>query len=642
MTPQQRESLRTAFDTAVSEMPNAALLTNTFNAKIGNAVFDAHCAALEDRQAEDGQRERLRVISAPMGTGKSSFAIAFVAALVRSHAQDPTLPYGALILVDQIKDAERYYCDLAALIPGQVAVWTKDHDVNASAPRRVVPSEQFHFTDLKHSPIAIVTTACFRSRGAQLSHFSVNGTTNCRALTIVDEQPNDVLTFDVTLENAVDVARAMECAGSPDALRALSTLVQFMAPRDFNSGAASLERPSSREAANLDWFCTVAARNFAQSHTKAAPLVEAVFGFARTLATGYAFIARYVGGTGTRFIGYENTMKLPAGTVLLDATADIDGVHQISPRDLALLPPARFDSLEIVHLPAITTKRLSGFLNTPENRRTYVEAMLETIRVEMEPGQRGLVVCKKRLFDEKLIPHWPEDDSRFADPASYGERYWDIEGRSLCAVHWGTGIGANTWKDADVVFLFDEFYLPRRIAVARAQAILRAPASGGALASMKTLNSKAAAVDFIAEGHLLRHMKQMALRGRGRCFDENGVCGRQKLVLVGADYNRLLLNAEALFPGAAIPALAVTQAQPQQRAQMLVGILGRQDAPSVLSTAEIADELGCSWRSCSKKLLARPDIQAAIRQFGWRYVPGVGRRRAQFVKDDGVVTALAA
>ncbi len=42
------------------------------------------------------------------------------------------------------------------------------------------------------------------------------------------------------------------------------------------------------------------------------------------------------------------------------------------------------------------------------------------------------------------------------------KRYeWDIDGRKLCAIHWGTGIGSNDWKDADVVFLFDEFFIPR-------------------------------------------------------------------------------------------------------------------------------------------------------------------------------------
>ena len=101
----------------------------------------------------------------------------------------------------------------------------------------------------------------------------------------------------------------------------------------------------------------------------------------------------------------------------------------------------------------------------------------------------------------------------------------------LCATHWGTGVGSNAWRDADVVFLFDEFFIPRRIAVATTQGLRGHKVHEGDLGHMRNLNSKADGVDLVADGHALRWTKQLALRGRARFYDANGVCSKQRLVV---------------------------------------------------------------------------------------------------------------
>jgi hypothetical protein len=152
--------------------------------------------------------------------------------------------------------------------------------------------------------------------------------------------------------------------------------------------------------------------------------------------------------------------------------------------------------------------------------------MVHTIMEHMKPNERGLVICKKKLIDEQRVPNWPDDDKRFEDKVGFTTEYvWKIEGRNLCVIHWGTGIGDNAWKAADVIFLCDEFYLPRRTAIANVQGLREHKVNEGDLASMKTLYSRAPAVDIFALGHRLRWLKQMALRGRARCYDEDGVCG---------------------------------------------------------------------------------------------------------------------
>ena len=104
---------------------------------------------------------------------------------------------------------------------------------------------------------------------------------------------------------------------------------------------------------------------------------------------------------------------------------------------------------------------MSEYLKKASNQRAYVKWMVKTIMEHMVPSERGLVICKKVLFDAERVPQWPDGDVRFKDQEGYTKRYeWDVDGRKLCATHWGTGIGSNGWKDADVVFLFDEFIYP--------------------------------------------------------------------------------------------------------------------------------------------------------------------------------------
>ena len=231
--------------------------------------------------------------------------------------------------------------------------------------------------------------------------------------------------------------------------------------------------------------------------------------------------------------------------ILLDATADIDGISLICPwRQHTKVPQANYGNLEIVYVPQHTRKRLSEYLKTAANQRAYVRWIVDTIKANMAQGERALVVCKKILFDAERVPQWPEGDPRFKEADSYAKLYeWDIDGRKLCATHYGTGIGSNAWMDAAIVFLFDEFIVPRRVAAATVQGLRGQRANEGDLGSMRTLNTKSHGVDLIGEGHILRWTKQLALRGRGRFYDEQGNCGHQRLVTQASGRDRQVVTA---------------------------------------------------------------------------------------------------
>jgi hypothetical protein len=245
------------------------------------------------------------------------------------------------------------------------------------------------------------------------------------------------------------------------------------------------------------------------------------------------------------------------------------------------------------------------------------------------------------------VPDWPEKDARFDRPDSYQLEYdWELEGRKLCATHWGgLGIGVNHWREADVVFLFDEFHQPRRVTIARAQGLMSAKATEGPLATMKTLNSKSPHVDKLREGHLLRWNKQMALRGKGRNFDEHGVCGYQKVVCAAnaEQYERLVASAPQLFPGAKIATEAPVHATTEETyAEKFLALLSTPGLPNTISTKWIGEQVGAPWRDWGRKVLKRPETQACLKSLGWRYVPSRGPGGAKLLGDTrGAVYTVA-
>src|SRR6266536_1299825 len=108
-------------------------------------------------------------------------------------------------------------------------------------------------------------------------------------------------------------------------------------------------------------------------------------------------------------------------------------------------------------------------------------------------------------------------------------------------------------------------------------------------------------VDGVWEGHLLRWNKQMALRGRGRVFDEHGICGKQKLVFTG-DYERLLLYKDRMFPGSKLTPFREETALSswKTRRRQLVEILSSPKLTNVVTTNEIADLMQVkAWRDVS-------------------------------------------
>jgi hypothetical protein len=123
----------------------------------------------------------------------------------------------------------------------------------------------------------------------------------------------------------------------------------------------------------------------------------------------------------------------------------------------------------------------------------------------------------KRLADDKpflkrnAVPSDSQSTNRFP---------FDFLGRHLALTWWGGhGIGANDWKEADYVFEFGEHFLPDRTMFATVQGLRGHKATMGMLWKTKSTNTTPDEVHLAIEGHLLRFMKQLGMRGRARKFD---------------------------------------------------------------------------------------------------------------------------
>jgi hypothetical protein len=323
--------------------------------------------------------------------------------------------------------------------------------------------------------------------------------------------------------------------------------------------------------------------------------------------------------------------------VLLDASADIDGTGKLCPwRKLAQAPSERYDRLEVVHVHSIAGGTLTRWLDDADHRERYVRHMLDIVRQQVKPGQNALVVCKRKLVVEaKGIPNWSEHMPQFvkttkervtptADEAQLQPFPWVYEGRNL-AVAWygGYGIGANDWRDADVVLLFDEYHLPRRIVIATVQGLKGHMAGEGILAPGKQASDHPD-VEALATGHVLRWLKQMALRGKAREFDANGVCGQQKLVVTG-DLVTLVENLDALFPGATLRHQITAMDEEAHHLSKLVYVLMRPELEDTVPATKVAELMGVEWRKVSSDLCRHSSWQDLLRSLRWEYVSRPGR-----------------
>lgn len=657
-------ALHRAFETAIAELERGRgrePRRSGYAAQSQEAVYEAGMRALSGSLVaiyQEFHRDNpnaisfpheiipeMQVVASSPGSGKSTSAKAFMLAVVREGLKDK-YPLGCVFVVQHVETAADAYEELKVLLPDQVALWTSEHDADSPITIR---EPRFTVSELQEYPIIIVTHEFFKGiRAERARSYRRNGMSFPRVVTFVDEKVEQVKVYDIKFSDIAKVREYVEeTDDGPAPLKdALRTLDSFAGKK--RNETRRLETPKDDEAGwsvarELDWFTTEEARQFARSRSaalqntrKSPPNIEGVFGFARCMAENRGFIARQgQGERGTTLVGYEQVLPDYRGMVLLDATADIDGVNGLCPwRKPVEIPQATYERLEIVHVPSVAEGTLKRWLQTDEHRREYVRHILDTVRSHVAPGQKALLVCKLDIVDARPeIEGWSANVKPFLT-ASNREFSWEFEGRLLSLTWWGGyGVGANHWKEADAVLLFDDFHLPRHANIAVTQGVKRALATQAPLANMTAPNSMSEEVRQIRDGHLLRWIKQMALRGRSREFDNNGACGPQKLVVTG-DLKLLMANLHRVFPGAKLIGQEDGRATNLER---LLGYLNTAGLPFRVYTKQISNHFGCPWRLISGDITGHRDFQALLHNAGWRYVSKRGKTGAYFERIEGAL-----
>ncbi len=583
-----------------------------FDREVSRSIFCAGLLAIEDRQTDTAQ---YRVVSAPTGSGKSSYAQAFICAYVTTFPDA-----SVLFLVETIQQAEDTFRAMSALVGNdKVAVWSSAHDVGPAAKavqqeQGIAPERCFSVDDLEQHPVVIATHRFYMGRRAPKATVYRG---QPRKLTFVDERAADVGIYDVDTGLIKTVRdRLTEQHGSTfEPVGQLTHLHDHLEAVWQNaSGKRAFDEIPRGERVDLSWFNSYEATNYITSSDEQ---ISNVFGFGRALAKGFAFLSRYdERGNGARFVGYEMNMPLTPGTILLDATADIDGVSLVvNNRRPVRVPTVDYSNLSIAHIepPLPKGKTVTAILKQSKSARPYAEWILDTIRQNTQPGEKVLAVAHKALFDHEYLPNGYRD---FTAP-------FDLDGREVCFCHWGMGIGSNRWKDATVVFLFGEFHIPKRAMVATKLGLRCRPATATTLAPFQSPNPRAAGLKVLREGNLCRWMKQLAMRGNARNIDQYGRCGRQRLYVTG-EFERLIEHKDRMFPGATLTSQGLRADHGQRGVKALVSFLYSTDVQEI-GIDELQALTGASLRKNRARYLSDAIVSKAMQETGFAFQGARGR-----------------
>jgi hypothetical protein len=649
-----------------------------FHISVFDSGFACFLAALDDSQRD---QERMRIFSAATGAGKTTCGTAYIAGLIES-ADAFEAEYGhrpsALIVVEQKTKADQTYRDMVKLLgTKRVAVYTQDHDkehehdtpeqLEADNNRTVyTPAAWFAREELAHFEVAIVTANFFRNGGRgnecgmELAGYMADG--RRRDFVLIDEQIEEVKVFPVvcseisTAHKRIQERVKLGHQHANEALAAITPLKEFA--EDMDRKRTPLEVLAAE--ARLEWFTSEAAAEFVEGMDST---TRKVFEFAKCYRVGYAFVSRTKIGANrweTIYTGYRPDMECMPGSMVLDASAAVDGVAQLSPwRVQAQVPRVDYSNLTVIAVPEFDKgARAANFYKFAKNRVRYAEFARGIITKHLQPGQgelarsqgglethrvdalvgasllargpqRVLVACRKDLIPE--FTDWRPSDERYRQ-AVYrrggdGGYLVDVGGVRCAVTNYGDGVGSNEYKEASAVVLLDNFWIPVREAIAQGLGLQRKPAEGQGLS--KSLNTNHPAVKAILEGTALRQILQMTGRGMVRNVDHRGRCGEMVLVYSG-DIDLLRRNLRKMFPGAKL--VDETGWKPRTYTERIMATLdGTPRSVWQINTDDMAAALGAkSWRSISRLVPTSADLAA----IGWEYLPGKARRPGVFQRSD--------
>ena len=321
-----------------------------------------------------------------------------------------------LYISPDVRQADDTYRELTKLIaPADVAIWTGAHDAPSTLEEIRSRFDGFEPTaprfkkaDVEGFRVAIISHNWYLSTKGVHGALSYEG--HPRTLHLIDERLSEVKLSDLGLADVIEARDTIiSQRGDKDPLaRALTALAVYMdhiwetervIPGAAFKAIGGVQPTPSNE---LEWFTSDDAATEARRAFNDKTVADAI-AFGRSLVTGHAFMARYQQATkGGRFISYKLDLPRIAGSVLLDASSDIDGVKALTPWRVNVSPPkVSFANLSIKHLPFPIVdpvglkKTVKEITASAKLSIAYAEWIERTIIAETEPGEMIVAVTHR-------------------------------------------------------------------------------------------------------------------------------------------------------------------------------------------------------------------------------------------------------
>ena len=538
--------------------------------KASQVIFNTAIQAIEN--VKTGNRTTcMQAVSLSTGLGKSTSAYALIATFAQHDPQ-----FSAAYVVPTIKMAIEAQEEIELLLgPNTTTLWSSYHKHKGVDARKAVealgflPARTVNKADLPTSRIIIVTHD--KLKHELQSRMKEGCTTYCgkpRSIVFIDEHPELVQVVHATPERLQSFHDQLVKLNTRHPwLPVVSAVVSRMSALARSEGQpyVPIELLSPDEARVFDddaglslWELTDDELSQDMRFSELEGMRSAV-AFLLAAVSGNAFYSR----RDWSFFAYQLHFASDyPGFVLLDATSDLTGLVSLHPHvRLVDVPPVSYERLELFHMDVSTKfKRINDVIKSAATGREYGRFIFQSVIANSQPGDEVLVVVHKNVLGQELIP-MSEDPGQPMD--------W--EGRKVNTQNWGAGIGLNKFKHKTHVFLFGDYYLPRPSTIAQAHGWSQEPLSEECLRHAEgrrqsgDLYAPRGGYLRVHEGHQLRWIKQLAMRGTARQVDGDGRCYPMKLFTT-MDLSLLLPNLHRLFPNARppLPAMASDQTGDEQ------------------------------------------------------------------------------
>ncbi len=593
-----------------------------FDKALATSVYNACEQAIQDNR--DGVKT-FRTVSAPTGGGKSSFAYAYLKTLLDQGCT-------SMFVVPTTRQVNEAFIEIRNLVgKTNVACWSGDHQKEYPVDDRAVqdtkdfvPNARFYRSDLSKYPIIVITHSLYKSLTPDLK---IEG--KHRDLVVIDEKPEAVLVFDVLIHQICatrDAIRATKGDQDPTYItvdKVFQNLDQMWQgankkPERYNSLVLPEVTPMDVAVIHDIFEDSTQLKALAREVRVSEEEMRKVFGLILSISEGYAFIANRENSNGALFVGYRFDLPLRSGSVLLDATAELDGVNQIVGWSKVVpSAPADYRNLTIKLLDApkeVGNKNFKSLYSHWTTRTLLLNWIKESVLQNTKSGDKVLIVSNK-------------------DVILGGElKAMDWEDRTVSFVHYGTGVGSNQWKDCTNVFMFGQYHKPQSAYISEGLGLKEERFSTDSVAgiSPKKLTGEPRV---LRDGHLLSWLKQLSTRGSARNLI-NGVAEPMNL-FVSHGYKLLVERQELIFPNSPtviLPKRGFSQAGMKRTPIERIMVLLADCAGDVLPMTAVADS-DASLRANINKYLADPTLLAYMAKNDWEYVPGTGRySKAAFKK----------